>query len=53
MHKDYLISWIGTAAAVSMTDISAIASIGVSITTILFTAYRWKQDYKSRDNEKQ
>lgn len=44
MHKDYLISWIGSAAAIGLTDISAIASIGVSITTMLFTIYRWKND---------
>jgi len=49
MHKDYLVSWIGSAAAVGLTDISAIASIGVSITTILFTLYRWKSDKKTKE----
>jgi len=51
MHKDWMLSWIGTAAAISMSDISAIASIGVSVTTILFTLYRWKSDHKSRNND--
>lgn len=47
MHKDYLVSWMGSAAAIGLTDISALASIGVSITTMLFTYYRWKNDKKN------
>jgi len=49
MNKDYLVSWIGSATAIGLTDVSAIASIGVSITTMIFTYYRWKNDKK--DNQ--
>jgi len=48
MHRDLLISWIGTATAVFTVDISAALSGLVSIATLTFTGIRFYHEYKNR-----